>query len=362
MVLTIKKWAVVLILILASTCWGIPVLNHDTLDGFEPEEHIDWTVDNVTYDINNSNIDWATSAALIDHSLLLGLSDDDHTQYHNDSRAATWLDLASTTKTALWDTAYAHSLLVAGNPHSVTPAELSLVVGTDVQAWDAQLDSLSALTATEVGYLDGTVVGTIVASKAVVVDASKDIGTFGTVAGSVFTSISTTAGPSYIIDNDATRYLGHGPTMDIILGIDNAGTPDLDDIFIGGVDPGGADTHYNVNRIFIYGKTIRLGDSVSNDSTINVYSNLTATGTVQALQLTSTAHADVGGLLTVHTLHSGGEINFMGTDAGGNLQPRGTATYKANSGNAGLTQSENGVTDFDIVIEDGLITSFTKNN
>jgi len=44
--------------------------------------------------------------------------------------------------------AYNHSLLVAGNPHNVTPADLSLVIGTDVQAWDADLDAVAALAGT----------------------------------------------------------------------------------------------------------------------------------------------------------------------------------------------------------------------
>lgn len=42
--------------------------------------------------------------------------------------------------------AYDHSLLTSGNPHSVTPTELSLVIGTNTQAWDAGLDSLAGLT------------------------------------------------------------------------------------------------------------------------------------------------------------------------------------------------------------------------
>ena len=44
-----------------------------------------------------------------------------------------------------WDAGYSHSLLTSGNPHSVTPTELSLIIGTDTQAWDAGLDSLAAL-------------------------------------------------------------------------------------------------------------------------------------------------------------------------------------------------------------------------
>jgi hypothetical protein len=39
-----------------------------------------------------------------------------------------------------------HRGLTSGNPHSVTPTELSLVIGTNTQAWDAGLDSLAGLT------------------------------------------------------------------------------------------------------------------------------------------------------------------------------------------------------------------------
>jgi len=69
-------------------------------------------------------------------------------------------------------------------------------------------------------------------------------------------------------------------------------------------------------------------------------------------------------------LDATGESIYIGDDTtnaleiknNGTVEPHGTATYNANGGNAGLTQSETGVTDFDVVIEDGLITSFTKNN
>jgi len=44
-----------------------------------------------------------------------------------------------------FETAYSHSQVGSGNPHSVTPTELSLIIGTDVQAHDNGLDSLAAL-------------------------------------------------------------------------------------------------------------------------------------------------------------------------------------------------------------------------
>ena len=51
--------------------------------------------------------------------------------------------------------AYSHSQLVAGNPHSVTPTELGLVTGTNVQAWDAQLDDIAALAVTDGNIIVG---------------------------------------------------------------------------------------------------------------------------------------------------------------------------------------------------------------
>jgi len=46
-----------------------------------------------------------------------------------------------------------HRGLSSGNPHSVTPTELSLVIGTNTQAWDTGLDSLAAL-----GYVSDSMI------------------------------------------------------------------------------------------------------------------------------------------------------------------------------------------------------------
>lgn len=46
----------------------------------------------------------------------------------------------TTDNSSNWDTAYSHSQLSSGNPHSVTPTELGLVIGTDVQAHSNLLD------------------------------------------------------------------------------------------------------------------------------------------------------------------------------------------------------------------------------
>ena len=46
-----------------------------------------------------------------------------------------------------------HDVIGSGNPHSVTPTELSLVIGTNTQAWDTGLDSLAAL-----GYVSDSMI------------------------------------------------------------------------------------------------------------------------------------------------------------------------------------------------------------
>jgi len=59
------------------------------------------------------------------------------------------VNLGSTSTTAMrgdnGTTAYSHSQLTSGNPHSVTPTELSLVIGTNTQAYDAGLTNLAGV-------------------------------------------------------------------------------------------------------------------------------------------------------------------------------------------------------------------------
>lgn len=51
----------------------------------------------ITDDTGNDEVDIDVAQANLDHGSIGGLADDDHTQYHNDSRANTWLGTKSTT-------------------------------------------------------------------------------------------------------------------------------------------------------------------------------------------------------------------------------------------------------------------------
>ncbi len=71
------------------------------------------------------------------------------------------------------------------------------------------------------------------------------------------------------LDNDFSIISDGTAGLEVVIGIDNAGTPGTDNIFIGGIDPGGGDAFYNVAGVFLFGETVNLGDSASGDSQIN---------------------------------------------------------------------------------------------
>jgi hypothetical protein len=134
-----------------------------------------------------------------DHALLANLTApaDDHTQYllASGSRAlaGAW-DMGSQALTNVnidsgdihndvthtqWDAAYSHSLSTSGNPHSVTPTELSLVIGTNTQAFSAALDDLTnvGVVTGDSYFLVGTGAGTLAWETTTTVRTSIGLGT-----------------------------------------------------------------------------------------------------------------------------------------------------------------------------------------
>jgi hypothetical protein len=80
--------------------------------------------------------------------------------------------------------------------HLLKVATGSFAVADEVaDAVDASTSALSSLSAAELGYIDGVTAGTVTASKAVVVDANKDVGTIRhlTINGNLVSGSTTIA-------------------------------------------------------------------------------------------------------------------------------------------------------------------------
>jgi len=90
------------------------------------------------------------------------------------------------------------------------------------------------------------------------------------------------------------------------------------------------------------------------------YKYNSATSSNLVLWLSNDGAGTQDSLVSFDYINGVGSVNFIDND----VKTTGTiqgGNYKSGDGSAGITQSETGVTDFDIVIKDGLITSFTKN-
>ena len=116
-------------------------------------------------------------------------------------------------------TAYSHSQLTSGNPHVVTPAELSLVIGTDVQAQGAVLDDLNILgaAASDGQFLVATGAGVFAYESGDTARISLGVGTTDspqlaglTVTGDIVTTetIDAHTGKVLVTDNDVVEPYG----------------------------------------------------------------------------------------------------------------------------------------------------------
>ncbi len=177
-----------------------------------------------------------TGVSIGDHGSLSGLGGDDHAQYLlvDGTRALTgaW-DMGNQALTNVnidtgdinvavvnteWDAAYSHSQLTSGNPHSVTPTELSLVIGTNTQAWDAGLDSLAGLSYVSASFVKMTGADTF--ALRTIAETADDLE--GTIVhdnlASVHQDITTTATPTFVgVVSAGDLKLNPTATGDVIL-------------------------------------------------------------------------------------------------------------------------------------------------
>ena len=115
-----------------------------------------------------------------------------------------------------WDAAYDHSLVTSGNPHSVTSAELGLEIGTDVQAYDAELAAIAALATTDGNIIVGDGATWVAESGAT---ARTSLG-LGTGDSPTFTNLYTSGNIGVKTSSPASGL--DAQTKSLILGSDNA--------------------------------------------------------------------------------------------------------------------------------------------
>ncbi|KKL63509.1 hypothetical protein LCGC14_2174380, partial [marine sediment metagenome] len=111
--------------------------------------------DDTTYNATswNTNTDAATKNAIRDKVETMDTAIGSNTTHRGSDGSDHSIVGTNTTAIGLNTT---HRGLSSGNPHSVTPTELSLVIGTNTQAWDAGLDSLAGLTYSAASFVKMT--------------------------------------------------------------------------------------------------------------------------------------------------------------------------------------------------------------
>lgn len=112
----------------------------------------------LTYDDLNDTLTIDGSVGVTDHGALTGLADDDHTQYHTDGRALTWLGTRSTTDLAEGTNLY--------YTNARADARVAAAIGSTVQGYDAHLAQIAALSPTTSNFIMGNGVSWILATPA----------------------------------------------------------------------------------------------------------------------------------------------------------------------------------------------------
>lgn len=139
-----------------------------------------------------------TPAGAADHGELAGLADDDHTQYHNDARAATWLS-------ANHETTYTHTDISLNTTHRGSDGSDHTFIDQDVTA-----TGTPSFTSVDVG-------ASILATRSLTVDTG---GVFNIALGSAAGDDFTVDTDKLVVEGD-TGYVGVGqpvPTHNLHVG------------------------------------------------------------------------------------------------------------------------------------------------
>ena len=196
------------------------------------------------------------------------------------------------------------ALIVDANKSTSELRTSALYIGTSgsdtlVTATAAELNTLDGITstATELNLIDGSIVGTVVASKAVVVDANKDVSSFRnvTLAGQLNAATLDISGN---VDIDGTANLDN-TDIDGSLTVDGAVDINATTFDIDASDDIDIDTSDTTGGIAIgtatSGVPVTLGHGTSEvtvGDNLTVTGNLTVSGTTTTVNSTTVAIAD----------------------------------------------------------------------
>ena len=227
----------------------------------------------------------------------------------------------------LWDES-ADKLLTAGGAVVDIVKDKLLIGGTAVTTTAAELNVLDAVTA-----------GTVTASKAVVVDGSKDIGTFGTVTAGTLAGTLSTAAQANITSlgtltalavNGDIDMVAYGNRIDLDTDNDTSIRASADDTIM--LEAGGVDA---LKLEAVAGSDTKL--TLAHDTTTGVvWIGGDATGITLADDATTTFDSSQIGLLLIY-VNSGATVG-----AGGiwGFTYRGTTTLIHDDGNCAASDSD----------------------
>ena len=223
-----------------------------------------------------------------------------------------------------------NTLTLGGTALTSTAAELNKLDGADSNVTAAKLSTLSALSDTEIGYIDGSSAGSAVASKAVVYDAQKGI-TAQSVTGSVLSAsynlltANLTASQGLKVSKD-NQYIRIGAGEDLLLYHDSANSVIKNQTGHLIIDSNATDKHIR----------LKLGE---NDSTTQVQVRNNSDSTVLKIGADGALSASSGlsgsslivGTATKYGLHWDGglaisKMNTNWTNAGRTIADLGIAT------------------------------------